>query len=254
MRRSILLSCVLLIGAAAAFLLINKQANNISLFAASAVQSSENDNQFMVSLRIENTGSPDRLIGAFSPSAKHVSIMNPNGNGADIVIPKNGTGLLAMDGAHFMVMTPLDSFGKGAFLPLTLTFENAGDVSIRVQNTGPTMMSHGQGNGISEDPAPELSLEWETAPTVDGAVVKLTTQNFTFTRKEDGAAHVPNQGHAHVYLNGLKLGRLYDDTYKIGALSPGKYQLSVALNSNDHRPYLNNNLAVRSALKFEIFE
>tara|TARA_R110002074_G_scaffold3594_5_gene18769 strand:+ start:5876 stop:6148 length:273 start_codon:yes stop_codon:yes gene_type:complete len=63
----------------------------------------------------------------------------------------------------------------------------------------------------------------------------LNTQNFTFIRAEDGAAHVPNQGHAHVYLNGLKLGRLYAETFELGALSPGKYKLSVALNSNDHK-------------------
>ena len=51
------------------------------------------------------------------------------------------------------------------------------------------------------------------------------------------AAHVPGAGHAHMYLNGLKLGRVFGGEYRIGTLPPGTHSLRVALNTNDHRAY-----------------
>ena len=107
-------------------------------------------------------------------------------------------------------------------------------------------------NSVSETPAPTLELNWEDVPTKNGAKLRLETNNFTFSRTDDGAAHVPNEGHAHLYLNGLKLGRLYSNIYQIGALSPGNYTLSVSLNSNDHRPYVSDSGPVMGALIFEI--
>jgi copper(I)-binding protein len=251
MKRLGILFCLVLVGIAA-YLLNNKQVDTITLLNARAVQSSGNAKMFMVGLSIENSGSPDRLISASSPSAQNVSIINPSGNGSPIIIPKNSGGILAMDGAHIMLMAMPDTFNQGAFLPLNLTFENAGSVSVRVQNTGTAVMNHGLANGISQTPTPELELTWTTAPTANGAEIKLNTQNFTFINVEDGTAHTSNQGHAHVYLNGLKLGRLYSDTYEIGALSVGIYTLSVALNSNDHRPYINDSGPVMDTLVFEI--
>jgi copper(I)-binding protein len=251
MKRIVILISLLLIGSIAIFL-TNQQTNSISLLAGSAVQSPQNNQMFMVSLKIKNTGKPDRLISAASPSAHNVSIMNSGHEGSPIIIPEDGTGILAMDGAHIMLMTKPGTFAQGTFIPLNLKFESAGFVAIRLQNTGAAVMNHGLSNSVSETPAPTLELSWEDIPTKNGAKLRLETNNFTFSRADDDAAHVPNEGHAHVYLNGLKLGRLYSNTYQIGALSPGNYTLSVALNSNDHRPYVSDSGPVIGALIFEI--
>ena len=53
-----------------------------------------------------------------------------------------------------------------------------------------------------------------------------------------GTPHVPGTGHAHLYLNGLKLGRLYVPSARIGALPPGDHMVRVTLNANDHRAYV----------------
>jgi periplasmic copper chaperone A len=251
MKRIFILISLLLIGYIAIFL-TNQQTNSISLLGGSAVQSPQNNQMFMVSLKIENTGEPDRLISATSPSANNVSIMNSGHEGSPIIIPKDGTGILAMDGAHIMLMTKPGTFTQGTFIPLNLKFENAGTVAIRLQNTSAAVMNHGMSTSVSETPAPTMELNWEDLPTKNGAKLRLETNNFTFSRTDDDAAHVPNEGHAHVYLNGLKLGRLYSNTYQIGALLPGNYTLSVALNSNDHRPYVSDGGPVIGALIFEI--
>lgn len=251
MRRLVILSCVLSLGVAL-ILFVNNKPDTISLTNAKAIQTSRNNLMFMVTLQIENSGDPDKLINVSSPLAQNASIMNLSGGSSAIIIPAKATGIFAMDGAHVMLKTKSDALGKRAFIPLTLTFENAGAVSVRAEITGKSMMNHGQSSGVLESPPPALSLSWKEPPDKNGATVQLVVRNFTFFRADDGAKHVPNQGHAHVYLNGLKLGRLYAETYEIGALSPGKYRLSIELNSNDHRPYLGDGQIIGAFLEFEI--
>ena len=157
-----------------------------------------------------------------------------------------------MDGAHVMLKAETASLKKGAVIPLTLKFENAGSVHTSAQISEKSIMKHSKSNGISGNPAPTIAISWKKPPSVAGVTVQLAVDNFTFTRVNNDVEHIPNQGHAHIYLNGLKLGRLYAETYELGALLPGKYKLSVVLNSNDHRPYLNNNQLVASFSEFEI--
>lgn len=251
MKRILILLCLAIIGAAA-FVLNGKNADTITLLEARAVPTAMNDKMFMVSLRIENSGPADRLIGVASPSAMHVSVMNPASDANALVIPQDSAGILAMDGAHIMLMAQPGTFDEGGFIPLDLEFENAGTVSVRVQNAGMSTMDHSLENGIAQTPSPSLAIAWETPPTAQGATLRLSTENFTFIRTEDDAAHTPNHGHAHVYLNGLKLRRLYDPVFELGALAAGEYTLSIALNSNDHRPYVRDGQSVSATLDFTI--
>ena len=249
MRRLIILSCLFIIGTAVIIFVINTP-NKILLFDAKAVQTSKNNLMFMVTLRMENSGGPDRLISVSSPLAKSTYIMNSITG--SLVIPQNGTGILAMDGAHVMLMAKSDSLEKGALIPITLKFENAGSVSTSAKISEKSIMNHSRSNGILENPAPTVAVKWKKSPSATGATLQLSVDNFTFVNVSDDLKHIPNQGHAHIYLNGLKLGRLYAETYELGSLLPGKYRLSVVLNSNDHRPYLTNGQLVASFLEFEI--
>ncbi|MEQ6204524.1 copper chaperone PCu(A)C [Sulfitobacter sp. HNIBRBA2951] len=251
MKRILILLTLVIIGVAA-FVLNGKSAETITLLDARAVPSAMNDKMFMVGLRIENSGPADRLIGVSSPSAMHLSVMNPASDTAALIIPQDSAGILAMDGAHIMLMPRAGSFDEGGFIPLDLEFENAGTVSVRVRNAGASTMDHSLENGIVQTPSPGLTIAWETPPTEQGATVRLSTENFTFIRTKDDAAHTPNHGHAHVYLNGLKLGRLYEPMFELGALAAGDYTLSIALNSNDHRPYVRDGQSVSAALEFTI--
>ena len=251
MRRLTILSCLFLIGLAVIIFVINTP-NKILLFDAKAIQTSKNNLMFMVTLRMENSGGPDRLISVYSPLAKSAYIMNSIAGSSVIVIPQNGTGILAMDGAHVMLMAMSDSLEKGALIPITLKFENAGSVSTNAKISEKSIMNHSRSNGIHGNPAPTVAVSWKKSPSATGATLQLSVDNFTFVPLRDDLKHIPNQGHAHIYLNGLKLGRLYAETYEVGSLLPGKYRLSVVLNSNDHRPYLTNGQLVASFLEFEI--
>ncbi|HKL55141.1 MAG: hypothetical protein ACX93P_04665 [Roseovarius sp.] len=82
-------------------------------------------------------------------------------------------------------------------------------------------------------PAPTLALNIHP----DGPQsrnLELMVENFTFDPKGVNGPHVPGHGHAHVYLNGVKLARAYGRWQQLYALPKGRHMLRVTLNANDH--------------------
>lgn len=55
-------------------------------------------------------------------------------------------------------------------------------------------------------------------------------------RKIASGDHKPGEGHAHVYVNGAKIGRLYGPWLHLPNLPKGEVTVEVTLNANDHRP------------------
>lgn len=83
--------------------------------------------------------------------------------------------------------------------------------------------------------APEIALELIRDP-VEGYNLRVQATNFTFTPQAAGLEDVAGEGHAHVYINGKKLGRLYGEWMHIAHLPQGDVIVEVTLNSNTHRP------------------
>ena len=91
----------------------------------------------------------------------------------------------------------------------------------------------------------DISL-WPTIPTVaiqmhpdsmGGWNLEITTTNFTFTPQNVNSAVVPNQGHAHLYIDGIKIARVYGNWFNVPAsilTTHGTHQVKVTLNANDH--------------------
>ena len=69
--------------------------------------------------------------------------------------------------------------------------------------------------------------------------IHLTTENFTFSPKRASTDHVEGEGHGHLFVDGIKLARLYGNWFHIDALEAGDHTVRVTLNGNDH-----NELAV----------
>ena len=64
------------------------------------------------------------------------------------------------------------------------------------------------------------------------AACRVSSQWYAAAAGRDNAE---GHGHAHVYVNGMKLGRVYGDWYHIGSLPLGRNEVSVSLYANDHR-------------------
>lgn len=162
---------------------------------------------------------------------------------------------LALDAAHVRLA---GEFAAGTLVPLTLVFARAGEVTLKARLSDPrTMGGAGEaglfGSGgilrVGEgEPAPEISLS--VAPEGDGWSVTVEARNFTFSQEMAGLHHVPGTGHGHLYVGGMKLGRLYGPNAHVGALPPGRHELRVTLNTNDHRAYVvgDEPVTVRAAI------
>lgn len=98
--------------------------------------------------------------------------------------------------------------------------------------------AHDHGGALSlpaGDDAPALEIEVTRDPS-NGWNLHIMTRNFVFSPENASRDHVAGQGHAHVYVNGVKLARVYGPWMHLDTLPAGEVKLEVALNSNDHRP------------------
>ena len=88
-----------------------------------------------------------------------------------------------------------------------------------------------------EAPA-DLSVAVEaTLDAVSGVNLKITTTGFTFAPEHASGEHVPGEGHAHVYVDGVKDNRVYGDYYHLSGLDPGERSIRITLNANSHEQY-----------------
>lgn len=67
-----------------------------------------------------------------------------------------------------------------------------------------------------------------------GVNVTIVTEGFQFAPDLVDQHHTPGSGHAHIYADGVKLGRVFDTQYHIEELAPGDHEIRVSLNTNDH--------------------
>ena len=86
---------------------------------------------------------------------------------------------------------------------------------------------------VDPDSPPEVTLA-VSEDALSGWNVSVTTRNFAFAPEMVNQANVPRHGHAHLYVNGHKIARLYGPAFHIADLPEGRNTLLVSLNANDH--------------------
>ncbi len=223
----------------------------ILLKTATAKSLKDESQDIVIFIKIENHGSPDVLLSAASAQAASASIEAPT----DLLsIPAETTASLASDGAHIRLNNVSGDLKDGRTIPLTLTFQNAGTLTARARLSDPQTSGKAASFGLfglgdicqvgEGVPAPEITLDAVQIPS--GWTISVKAQNFEFTPDLADGPHVPGTGHGHIYLNGLKLGRLYEDSYSFGTLPKGDHLVEVTLNTNDHRAYVVEKTPVRA--------
>lgn len=87
---------------------------------------------------------------------------------------------------------------------------------------------------------------WPSVPSVSivanpdamaGWNLEIKTTNFRFAPEHASGAVLPNEGHAHLMVDGKKLARVYGNWFHIpkeAALTSGVHEVHVTLNANDH--------------------
>ena len=102
---------------------------------------------------------------------------------------------------------------------------------------------------LPPDETPRLDVTVTPDPA-SGWNVHIDT-DLTFSPQNASGAHVPGEGHAHVYANGVKLGRYYGPWVHIADLPAGEVTLEVTLNANDHRPLWTEGAALARTVVIE---
>ena len=86
---------------------------------------------------------------------------------------------------------------------------------------------------VSEAPVGvSITAEVDAQGTVD---VEIDVEGMRFAPESVDQEHREGAGHAHIYVDGEKLGRVFESSYRIENLSPGDHEIRVSLNTNDHR-------------------
>ena len=94
--------------------------------------------------------------------------------------------------------------------------------------------AHGEGLNLPDTPdAPTVSAVLRPDPR-SGWNLHVQTRNFAFAPERASTPNMPGEGHAHVYVNGEKVARLYGEWLHIESLPDGNVELRVTLNTNDH--------------------
>ncbi len=99
--------------------------------------------------------------------------------------------------------------------------------------------------------------DWLAKPAITATIQKdpiggwnlnLRTKNFTYNAAAAGLENKQGEGHAHIYVNGAKLARIYGDWFHIGKLPTGHNIISVTLNANDHSSLTQNGVMLEHKL------
>ena len=101
---------------------------------------------------------------------------------------------------------------------------------------------------VSAEEAPTIVVAADQ-DALGGWNVTLVTDNFTFTPEDVNEADELGTGHAHIWVDGEKIGRVYSNNYHLGSLGEGDHEITVTLNTNMHKDYAVDGEPVRASIE-----
>jgi hypothetical protein len=85
-----------------------------------------------------------------------------------------------------------------------------------------------------------MTVRLEVSPDLlSGYNLTIHTEHFSWAPQRASTKHFTGEGHAHLYINDVKFGRLYGAHHHIpsSALQAGENVITVTLNANTHEDY-----------------
>ncbi len=98
---------------------------------------------------------------------------------------------------------------------------------------GTKPMHHGTLAIPPGQPVPTITLK-VSADAMEGVNVQVQVTNFQFAPERVNTTSLTTEGHAHIYVDGKKVARLYGTWYHLTNLKPGQRKITVSLNANGH--------------------
>lgn len=165
--------------------------------------------------------------------------------GTSIVITFLMGGLIGA--ALFWIASDLRNMPEQAAETASMNMENHANMKGGMSGQEAGAHSHGM-LAVDDWPVkPAITAIIQKDP-VGGWNLNLQTKNFTYNAAAAGLENKQGEGHAHIYVNGAKLARIYGDWFHIGALPKGHNMISVTLNANDHSSLMHNGVMLEDKL------
>ena len=104
---------------------------------------------------------------------------------------------------------------------------------------------HMHSEGMAHDHGKPMELDAESAPMVDLQLmplddgsynVRVQTMNFIFAPHQVGMEPADGEGHAHLYVDDVKVARVYGEWYHLETLPDNAKMVWVGLYANNHQP------------------
>ena len=115
--------------------------------------------------------------------------------------------------------------------------------------------SEGHNHGAIEvptgQPVPNVDLIVHK-DTIKGWNLEIKVSNFRFAPENANQEAISGEGHAHLYINGEKVTRLYGNWFYLENLEPGRNEITVTLNSNSHENLVHNKQIIADTEIIEI--
>ena len=100
---------------------------------------------------------------------------------------------------------------------------------------GQAAMGHGaMSHGPMESEVPVTIHLMTDVDDSGGVNVRIMTDGWRWSPESVNREPSPGEGHAHIYVDGVKLNRIYGSNYYLEGLEPGERHVRVSLNTNDH--------------------
>lgn len=76
------------------------------------------------------------------------------------------------------------------------------------------------------------------------------TENFKFTPESAGMSEVAGEGHAHLYVDNIKVARVYGNWFHLN-LGKGRHSVKITLNTNNHKDYYEGEKLIEAVVEID---
>ena len=111
--------------------------------------------------------------------------------------------------------------------------------------------NHGSLEVSEKDQIPTVTLTVLKDP-MSGWNAKVVVDHFRFAPENASQDHVSGEGHGHLYIDGVKINRLYGEWRHLGKLTAGSRAVMVSLSSNDHRDLTHNGQVISDTVRIQV--
>ncbi len=140
---------------------------------------------------------------------------------------------LSLEPGEHIVEVEVSANNHSAYLVDGSPIRGAATITVPESEDG-----HTHHDMVEADPSSAPSVDVTVTPDPkSGWNVRAVTSDFTLSPENVSTDHVDGAGHLHLYVDDVRITRLYGEWWHLSELSEGDHEIRVDVATNDHRSY-----------------